>query len=83
MFVVIIFFAFQMVIFYTTNEISTAANTTLNVTHASTVSLHMIRIIDIFKIIMVLCILGFGGAFLLSAGLNLKEYIGGDRFYES
>ena len=83
MFVVIIFFAFQMVIFYTTNEISTSANTTLNVTYASTVSLHMIRIIDIFKIIMVLFILGFGGAFLLSAGLNLKEYIGGDRFYES
>ena len=82
MFVVIIFFAFQMVMFYTTNEIIIASNTTLNVTYEATVTGHMLRLVDIFQIIMVLCVLGFGGAFLLSAGLDIKEYIRGDEFYE-
>ena len=82
MFVVIIFFAFQMVMFYTTSEINTATNTTMNATHTATVIGHMFRITDIFQIIMVMYIIGFGAAFLASAGLDIKEYIRRDEFYE-
>ena len=72
----------QMTIFHTTTEITIASITTLNATHSGTVSGHMLRITDIFQIIMVLFIIGFGGAFLLSAGLDIKEFIGGEQFYE-
>jgi len=82
MFIIIIFFATQMVMFHTTNEITIASNTTLNSTHEVSVSGHMIRLADIFQIIMVLFVIGFGAAFLLSAGIDIKEYIGGGDFYE-
>ena len=82
LFIVIIFFAMQMVMYNLTTQIIVASNTTLNSTHESTVIGHMLQISDIFQIIMVLMIIGFGAAFLASAGLDIKEYLRGDQFYE-
>lgn len=81
--IVIFFFAIQMVFFHTTTQINIASNITLNATYQTTVSGHMLRISNIFEIIMTIFIVGIGALFLLTAGLDVKEYIGGDRFYES
>ena len=82
MFIVIFFFAMQMVMYNLTTQIIVASNTTLNAAHESTVIGHMMQLSDIFEIIMVLMIIGFGAAFLMSAGLDIKEYLRGDQFYE-
>ena len=78
LFVVIFFYAIQMVFFHTTTEITTASIITLNTTNQLQVSEHMLRFTDIFQTIMTIFIVGFGIAFLLSAGFDLKKYIGGD-----
>ena len=72
---VIIFFSFNMVIFHTTDQIMSASNTTVNSTTETTIAGHMTRIIDIFKIIIVLFTIAFGILFLLAAGFDLKEFI--------
>ena len=80
--IVIFFFAIQTVFFHTTTQIIIASNTTLNITHEASVLGHMIRFTDIFQIIMTIFIVGLGAAVVLSAGIDLKEYIGVEQFYE-
>lgn len=83
--IVIFFYAIQTVFFHTTTQITIAANSTLNFTHESSVLGHMIRFSDIFQIIMVIFIIGFGALVLLSLVFDMQErrerlLYGGDQF---